>query len=256
MVFLYILLGLILLMTLILLISPVIRIKTDDGMTVSLRILFLSFKLLPQKKKTPKLSDFKIKKFRKNRLKEEKALRKKNKKKKKQAETKEKTKEEKIPVKDQLQYYLELIKKVLGRALSKFGRYLKIKIRSVNIAVGGNEPDKTAISYGYAVALALYLKELADNNLNVKYLPREGGTVYVGVDFLAEKTVADIDIELKISVWQILAVLMTALKAYIFDMPKSPKSKSKEKTKKKNTDKQPSAKNKKTKIPEKTGTEE
>ena len=131
--------------------------------------------------------------------------------------------EEKPAFRDEVHYYLELARTALLAAVKKFGKYLVITVRKIDITVSGDDPAKIALTYGYAVQTAAYIKELADNTLKTKYRG-EAPNIAVGVDWLSGKSSIVLDISMKIRVWQIISVLFTALKGYIsVDKPKPEK---------------------------------
>lgn len=222
-----IILAVILLILLVAMIGITVILTADGEMICTLKILFFRFRLFPKIKKRPVLKNFKIKKFRKNRLREEKKLiklaEKKVKKQKKAADKADKTEEkteEEPELRDNVQYYLELVKRVLFEALKKFGKHLVITIRRLDITVSGDDPSRIALTYGYASQAVSYIMELADCNLNTRYRG-EPPYVSVGVDWLSGKSSVKLDISLKVRVWQIISVLFTALKGYIsVDKPK------------------------------------
>lgn len=201
--------------------------KADGDMTCTLKILFFRLRLFPKKEKKPKLRNFRIKNFRRMRLREEKKQLKqakkraeKDRKKAKKAEKAPKEPEEKPAFRDEVHYYLELARTALLAAVKKFGKYLVITVRKIDITVSGDDPAKIALTYGYAVQTAAYIKELADNTLKTKYRG-EAPNIAVGVDWLSGKSSIVLDISMKIRVWQIISVLFTALKGYIsVDKPK------------------------------------
>lgn len=220
-----IILAVIILIMLIAMTGITVILRADGEFACTLKILFLRFRLFPKKEKQLKLKQFRIKNFRKMRLREEKKLLKRTRKdkKKKSAEKKpknEKKPEEKPEFRDEVQYYLELAKKALLAAVRKFGKYLVITVRKIDITVSGDDPAKIALTYGYAVQTAAYIKELADNTLKMKY---RGEAPYIAVrtDWLSGKSSVVLDISMRIRVWQVISVLITALKGYLsVDKPK------------------------------------
>ena len=159
----------------------------------------------------------------KKQLKQAKKRAEKDRKKAKKAEKAPKEPEEKPAFRDEVHYYLELVRTALLAAVKKFGKYLVITVRKIDITVSGDDPAKIALTYGYAVQTAAYIKELADNTLKTKYRG-EAPYIAVGVDWLSGKSSIVLDISMKIRVWQIISVLFTALKGYIsVDKPKPEK---------------------------------
>lgn len=215
-------------------IRPTVRIRVQEEISIVLNVLFFKIKLLPKKEKKPNLKSFKIKNFRRMRLKEEKRLlrkaKKSDKKEKKKANKAEKQaeNEEKPSLKENVQYVLELVKYVLLKAISKFGKHLRIQIRELDITVSGEDAAKTAITYGYVIQAVSYIKELADNSLNVSYPKNKNGNIAVRVDYLSGKTVIKLDISFGIRIWQAFSVLIAGLRGYVLDVGKK-KTKASEK---------------------------
>lgn len=210
---------------------PILDIRYEEELRVTLKILFVKIPLTPKKEKPLKLSDFRIARFRKRRRKEQrKYLYKKLKKealaKKKAARSSEGEAETpKRTLRENAAYLLDLIKLVILRALKKFGRYFRIDLYYLHVFVGGDEPDKTALSYGYFTQSVSYLTELLDRHANIHYPGKKDPRVYVGADFLSDKTTLKGHIAFSIRVWQLLAVALSAFLGYL-KMPKhEPKAK-------------------------------
>lgn len=248
---LYIIAAIVLFFLLVLMLRINVILINDGELSVFLKLLFIKIRLAPKKKKTPKLSDFKIKKFRKRRLKEERKLRAKQKKKDKKAEEKNEKgdkEEEHQGLKVRVDSGIDLVRYVIAKAVAKFGKHLRIEIRRIAVTVSGDDPAKVAVTYGYVCQAVAYIMELADNNVNTKYPKGKQGSVSVGVDYISGKSSAEIDITLGMRVWQVFSVLITALKGYVVDMAvkKTEKNKqinkdseSKEDTQKKNEKRNP-----------------
>lgn len=229
-ILLYIILGILALLFLLSLIPLTLDIKTKDGLKLKAKIAFVTINLVPKKEKPLKLSDFKIKHFRKKRLKEERKYLKKKllseAKAKRKAELEQSadtdTEKEQKSLKDNAAYALDLMNNVISKALKKFGKHLKIKLYHLRVTVSGSEPDKTALTYGYVCQSVSYLTKLLDSHMNVKYPGKTEKRIYVGVDFVSGKTYIDAHVSLKIRVWQLLSVGVTALIGYL-TMPKREK---------------------------------
>ena len=215
--------GIILFFILVGLIKVSVEIKAEDEFFVILKILFIRITLTPKKEKPVRLRDFEIKRFRKRRIKQIEKNRSKEKKKAEKAEKKKSGKtekkekqEEKKPLKDNVSHIIELLKNVVFAAVKKFGRYLTVRMNFIDITVGGEEPDKTALTYGYVCQGVSYVCELLDSLGNVKIKRKDGvGQISVRADFLAKKTKIMCDIIFGIRVWQVIAVGITALTGYI-----------------------------------------
>lgn len=224
----------------VLLLRPIIDIRIGEELAVTLKVLFLRIPLIPKKDKPIKLSDFRIAKFRKRRLKEQrkyllKKYRKEADKKRKEEQKaamadKEATEEKaKRSLKENVAYALDLLKLVILRAVKKFGKHLRIDLYYLYVTVGGKEPDRTAQNYGKIAQSVSYLTELLDRHLNVRYPGRADPRIWVGADFLSEKSKLEAHLAFHISVWQVVSVGLTALFGYL-KMPKhEPKAKPQEK---------------------------
>lgn len=227
---LYIIFGIVALFGLIGYIPITIDIKTKEVLKIKLSILHIPFVLTPKKEKPVKISDFKIKRFRKKRLKEQrkywhKTLLAEGRKKRKdlKKEEQEAQAEENIK-KGSAVDFLDLIKYVVLDAIKTFGKRLKISLYHLRITVGGTDPDKTAVTYGYVCQTVSYLNEIFKSHLNMKYPGRVKNRLYVGVDFLSGKTDIDTHISFKIRVWHIFGTGFSILKGYL-GIPKNIKSK-------------------------------
>lgn len=213
MILLYILLAIVLLIVFAVNITVRLDIKINRELSVSLNFLFFKFKIFPSDNKKIKLKNFKIKNYRKKRIAKEKELLKKSNKKISPSPQKEKN-----SLNQTISYYIDFIKEVIFKAIKKFGKYLKIEIKSIKISVSDEDPAKTAISFGIIVQAVSYIKELIDNFMNVKYIGKNDHYICVIPDYISGKTTADIDLSLKIKIWQIFAAALTGLKGYIFDI--------------------------------------
>ena len=217
---LYIFGGLLLLILILLFVPIALDIKTKDGISVILKIAFVKIRLAPKKEKPVRLKDYRIRSFRRRRLKEQKEYLLKNKRAKPHKQKKASGgQEEKVPLKEKATGALDLVKNVILRAVKKFGKHLRIDVYRLRVFVGGSEPDKTALTYGVICQSVSYITKLLDSHLNVRYPGRVEHRIYVGADFINSETVCDIHIAFSIKVWQILSCAVSALIGYI-TMPK------------------------------------
>ncbi len=223
MILLYILGGLVFLVFSVMLIPITVDIKLEDELYVTLKTAFVKIKLTPRKEKPTRLSDFRIARFRKRRLKEQRKylLSRPKKKKPEQTEAEKKAKEEKPKrsLKENVDYVLDLVKLVVLRAIKKFGKHLRISLYYLQITVGGTEPDKTAITYGYICQSIAYLTKIFDRHLNMKYPGKTENRIYVGADFSSPKTDVRLHIAFRIKVWHMAHTGLSALLGYM-GMPK------------------------------------
>ena len=228
MILLYIFGGIAALIALILLTPVTVDIKLKDELCVALKIWFVKIKLTPKKEKPIKLSDFKIAKFRKQRLKEQKKFLLSARKKKKGHITDGKaTEKPQYALKENARYALDLVRLAILTALKKFGKHLRISLYHLRVTVGGDEPDKTAITYGYICQGVSYLTNIFDRHLNMKYPGRTENRIFVGADFSSPETKIDLHIAFRIKVWHVASVGLTGLLGYL-KVPKRKPKKNKE----------------------------
>lgn len=227
MILLYIFGGIAALTALILLTPVTVDIKLKDELCVALKIWFVKIKLTPKKEKPIKLSDFKIARFRKRRLSEQKKYLLSRPKKKSGHITDSEAEEKEKPqysFKENVRYALDLVRLAVLTAIKKFGKHLRISLYHLRVTVGGNEPDKTAIAYGCICQGVSYLTEIFDRHLNMKYPGRTENRIFVGADFVSTKTKIDLHVAFRIKVWHVASVGLTGLLGYL----KVPKRKPKE----------------------------
>ncbi len=164
--------------------------------------------LSPKKKKKVKLSDFTYEKHLK-RLEKEKALslkkqsKKKNRKKSKATEIKEKADSaaENNTPEAKLFSVFDIIEFVLDE-FPRLASYIKIRLRSLKIVIGGDDAAKIAETYGVVKAIVSLFIELLENKTDLYKISEGEVTVYS--DFLLDKTKFNLDISLKIRLFSIL----------------------------------------------------
>lgn len=227
MILLWIFLGIAALIALILLTPVTVDIKLKDELSVFLKIWFVKIRLTPKKEKPIKLSDFKIARFRKRRLKEQKKYLL-SRKEKKSGHITDSEKEEKekpqYALKENVRYALDLMRLAVLKAIKKFGKHFRISLYHLRVTVGGQEPDKTAIAYGYVCQGVSYLTNIFDRHLNMKYPGRTENRIFVGADFTAEKTKIDLHIAFRIKVWHVASVGLTGLFGFLKVPKRVPKT--------------------------------
>ncbi len=218
MILLWILLGIVALIALIFLTPVTVDIKLKDELIVYLKIWFVKIKLTPKKEKPLKLSDFKIARFRKRRLKEQKKYLLSRPKKKSGHITDSEAEEKEKPqyaLKENVRYGLDILRLAVLRAIKKFGKHFRISLYHLRITVGGQEPDKTAIAYGYICQGVSYLTAIFDRHLNMKYPGKTENRIFVGADFTSPKTKVDLHVSFRIKVWHVASVGLTGLFGFL-----------------------------------------
>lgn len=190
--------------------------------TITIRVGFgpVVILLLPNRSKTVDLRDFTYAKHRKRLEKERKKAQKKKEKIKKKAEAKalaEKVKKtsqcaENTEDTEKLATVSEIIKFVVSD-LAFVASHLHTDIRMLRIRVGGDDAASTAKKYGMMCTVVSLILELLDNKTKLQNMTADA--VSVKADFLSKKTVFNIDIRIKISLFSLIRVAFKSLGWFI-----------------------------------------
>ncbi len=206
-----------------------------DTPEVWVGLLFFNFKVVPGKKKPIKTKDFKIKRFRKMRLKERakerekerRAAEKKAAKKAKKAEKKAKKAEEKkrkdapkksirqivSELRGKLDFGLSLARGVVFPLVKRFSKSLRADVYRIHLIIATGDAAKTATTYGIACAAVADLLELLGKGKLLTY--KKGAIVKVTPDFVSEKSRIDVKIRLRLRIRHILALPFGAIGDFI-----------------------------------------
>lgn len=217
-IFLYLLLGILILLGGILSMRLKIYIRMTDVFELRVGLGPIFRTLAPSKpQKTIKLADFTYEKHQKRLEKERLRVQRKVEKaeKKKQAKALAE-KAEDAAKKEQaasetgeegktftLDAILDLVKFVLGE-FPKLTPYIHTEVRMLDITVGGRDAADCATKYGIIAQSVSYLLELLDNNTAMK--PIRSERIAVNADFLATKTVYKLDIRLRLRLFSTVRV--------------------------------------------------
>ncbi len=177
-----------------------------NGPNLTVRFLFFSYRIFGGKKKKLKKRDFKIGRFRRRKkrvMKKYRVKTKEKKPKKKRAHTE----------KQSLKKRVEDIYLSFEEALKAFPKALKIRFKSLEIAVGGKDAHDMALNYGYVIqgvqyvisVLGSYTCLYTDKNSSVAVYPA----------FSDGKWKADADIEVKIRTISGIRLGLSFLKGYL-----------------------------------------
>ncbi|MBQ4137277.1 MAG: DUF2953 domain-containing protein, partial [Clostridia bacterium] len=82
------------------------------------------------------------------------------------------------------------------------------------ITVVNEDPANTAVRYGAVVQTVAYITEILKRNTDFSL--SKNALVCVDPDFVTQKSRADIDITLSVSIGGVIHSLLAAAKAYIF----------------------------------------
>ena len=196
-----------------------ITLDIGDSTALSVRVLFLRFKILPKKKKTYKIRNYSLKKIRKRDEKAKKkaaaAALKKKKKAEKKAELDEMTREERRALKDlkkaskpALSDLLSLICRVLGSFCFRLFGKIHIKVARLNVRVGAADAMQTAVLYGVANQSVQYLLAGLGKITNLDGLDR--AEISVTPDFLSSKIDFDLKLTVRVSLGNVLSAVLRA----------------------------------------------
>lgn len=215
--------GILLLLWLIGMIRAVVEVEYNTGVRISVKVLGKTFRIKPKERKTPRLSDFTPKKYRKRLKKDEKRRLKKEAKKARAAEKKaakkaakkgtpspdgKKVKKKKKKEPAEIMEYITMGLDALKALGISFGKRLEIEAVRMKIAVGGSDAAQVALLYGVIVQFAAYLYR------GLSALPRfrckNPEEFDVTADFLSDKIRVDLHFIFKLRVWHLLAMLLAA----------------------------------------------
>ena len=195
MIFLYILLGLLALILFILFVPVHLIFRFDSGAKVWLRILFV------------RLDGIKLVK----KLTEEKPEKKKKKEKPEKEPEKKPQKKKKGSVSDFIEF-LELILKIVRRALSDLFGHLHIRLKELAVRFGLGDADQTAVAYGGVIQTANYLFALLERFTHFRFDPRH---LAISPDFCGEGNEFRIHLDLWIRPVHLLTLALHALFTYL-----------------------------------------
>lgn len=190
---LYIILGIVLLISAILAMRVGINILHEDDLRIYLKILFVRIQLYPEKKGSARRN-------------------KKQKKDKKSAEVTLKP-IDKAKTKPTILDKVNLVKDVLTVLFQAFPKHLHVKLAKLHISVATGDAAQTAILYGAVSGVVACIVELIDSFTKMDKLKRKA--ISVEPNFLGENSEARINISLYITVFGGVVTLAKMLIKYI-----------------------------------------
>lgn len=214
---------------LILILKISVRVGFGDELALTLGVGIFRKRLVPANEKKLRLSDYKIKKFRKIKARQAKIEEKKRKKqqKKKQTQRTDNTAQKVAEArrraagepkqKRDIAGLIGMATEVAKVFISRFGKHLRINIRRLRITVATDNAADTAVMYGAVCGAVQCFMELLNSTAHLK-LPREDELCVVP-DFTSDKLKADVDVAFSFRVWQIFDMLIRSgiafLKSYL-----------------------------------------
>ena len=195
--------------------SPIhLIVGLSEEVSAVMRILCFRIKLFPRPKrvkkrpKPPKDPKKHAEKLAKQKAKKDKkAIEKAEKKAAKKAEKKAKA-AEKPKKKPDIVALVRLLLRVIGAFVRSFPKHFKIRIHAYEIFVASDDAAKTAVMYGAVHALSQKLLNDLQKWRNFKIKKKAPLGIYV--DYLAEKTKANVKIEFILSIGGVLAMVLAA----------------------------------------------
>ncbi|NLE13528.1 MAG: hypothetical protein GX628_07610 [Clostridiales bacterium] len=220
-----ILASLLALIVLIMLVPLSVRFIYGDTLSVTVRAAYIPIFRIPKPK--PKFRQWRYsprmirmrekreaKKAERKRIKDEKKAAKKASADKQKEQETEKVKK---PLREKIRGVLDLIDlitDIVKATVPRLGRFSRFYIRKLHITAAKGDAADTAVEYGkISQALAYLLELLNQSDVRLKY--GEGYPVSVNIDYIAEKTTADIDIEYIMHVWQLAYIGLRALLVFL-----------------------------------------
>ncbi len=206
MIALWIVLGILLFFLLLLSLRAHVLLTAEDDVTVTVKVLFLRFRIFP-KKPTPKRT---LKAQRKKEKKEAQKQAKADAKVKKAEEHKKQHKKKSFP---EILRMIKMFARILKQLSSRFSSYFRLKLSRMVLRVGGPDAAQTAVRYGAISAAVSYLATLLEQFVTVK-TPRKS-ELRVEADFVSNDITYDIMMDFSVSLRAVLALGIRFLFAYL-----------------------------------------
>ena len=198
--------ALVALLTLLLFLKVSLIISYDEGAKLTLKVLFVRKTLYPKKKKKHHKKSMSAKKA--QRVKD-KLERKKAKKKEKKQEKKGSGKSKKSSVSD-IMDTVGTVSILVREIVSRFTKYIRIKIAKIHIKIATGDAAHTAIAYGALTQSINVLFPLLEDVKNFN-MPKNQD-IDISPDFLSEDSEIELKLVFSIRVWQALVTALAALK--------------------------------------------
>ena len=189
-------LGIATFVALILATRATINIVYEDQLKIYLKVLFLKFRLYPERKKK-----FNIRAYEKKQKKELNPLNIKL------------IDSSKANAKTDIVDNIKTISSILSVLFKTFTKHLHVKLAKIHIKIATPDAAQTAILYGAASASLAYVVELLDSYTKLHTIKER--SIYIEPDFLSEKSEIKINISLSLSVFgALVTIINTVIKYY------------------------------------------
>ncbi len=203
-------------------IRPHIFIRVKEDLEVRVKVLFINRRVFTTKKTEPPDPELDLPQ------KKKKPKKKKQKKKKSKDKNKPKTK---IAIMD----ILDMVKKLIATVFKKFKRYLRVRVYNFSVDVATGDAAKTAMLFGAVCGACSLIFDILEGAMDFRI--NEDADIGARCDYLSEKTRANIEVDISISVGQVVRLAFASGGVLLWELftakktKKMPKQKKNEKIK-------------------------
>lgn len=200
--------------------------RVRENLDVYIKILFIEIRAFTTKKADPPDPELD--------LPPKKAKKKKPKKKKEKKSKDEEKSKSKMTITD----ILDMVKKLLATIFKRLKKYLRVRVHNFSVCVATGDAAKTAIMFGAICGSCSLIFDILESAMDFKI--EEDAEIGARCDYLSEKTLANIGVDISITVGQIMKLAIAAVGVVIWKfltskkVKKAPKKKNKDQNKDKN----------------------
>lgn len=191
-------------------IRPHIFIRVKEDLEVRIKVLFINKRVFTTKKTEPPDPELDLPQ------KQKKPKKKKQKKKKSKDKNKPKTK---IAIMD----ILDMVKKLIITVFKKFKRYLRVRVYNFSVDVATGDAAKTAILFGAVCGACSLIFEILEGAMDFRI--KDDADIGARCDYLSEKTKANIEVDISISVGQVAKLALSAAGVAVWELLTAKKTK-------------------------------
>lgn len=176
-------------------IRPHVILRAKENFDVYIKVLFIRKRVFTTKKIEPPDPELDLPRKKKKPKKE----------KKKKVKSKDKNKPKtKIAVMD----ILDMVKKLIMTIFKRFKKYLRVRVYNFSIDVATGDAAKTAILFGAVCGACSLIFEILESAMDFRI--KDGADIGARCDYLSEKTRTNIDVDISISVGQVIKLALAA----------------------------------------------
>ena len=221
MVALWIILGILIFFTFILLLKATVTIEYSDEVRLFVRVAgLIKIRILPNKEKKVRLGHYSKRAIRRRERKlakkEARRLERKKQHQQKKADKKKLSREERRRQKEgkpSLTENIAMIAEILKMFFSRFFKHLKIKVARLHIVIGTGDAAATALTFGAVCQAVVPIQLLLEKYTCINDL--SCADISITPDFLADSTSVDVKISFSLRVWHLLDIGLRALRSFL-----------------------------------------